>query len=169
MTFARPRVLILVPLGFAARLPYMLASSTLSAWLTQAGGSLAAVSLFSAVALPYRSSCSGHRSSIDAGGRCSAVDEAGYPVSARARRARRARRRFAARRAARLRAALAVGVAVCAASQDIPPRLSHRSTRARRARAAGTAVYVFGYVAAMLVTGGLALVVADHLPFGRVS
>ena len=41
--FARPRVLILFPLGFAAGLPYMLVSSTLSAWLANTGVSLAGI------------------------------------------------------------------------------------------------------------------------------
>jgi len=65
-------------------------------------------------------------------------------------------------------AALAVGVTFCAASQDIAADAYRTDLLAPDERAAGTAVYVFGYRAAMLVTGGLALVAADHLPFGRV-
>ncbi|MCU1281357.1 MAG: AmpG family muropeptide transporter, partial [bacterium] len=53
VVYARRRVLILFPLGFAAGLPYMLVGSTLSAWLANAGVSLAGIGLFSAVTLPY--------------------------------------------------------------------------------------------------------------------
>src|SRR5262249_12800711 len=65
-------------------------------------------------------------------------------------------------------AALAVGATVCAATVDIATDAYRTDLLAPDERAAGTAVYVFGYRAAMLVTGGLALVAADHLPFGRV-
>ena len=65
-------------------------------------------------------------------------------------------------------AALAVGATVCAATVDIATDAYRTDLLAPDERAAGTAVYVFGYRAAMLVTGGLALVAADHMPFGRV-
>ena len=65
-------------------------------------------------------------------------------------------------------AALAAGVTLCAASQDIATDAYRTDLLAPDERAAGTAVYVFGYRVAMLVTGGLALVAADHLPFGRI-
>ena len=51
--FTRPRVLVLFPLGFAAGLPYMLVTQTLSAWLAGAGVPLAGVGLFTAVSAPY--------------------------------------------------------------------------------------------------------------------
>jgi MFS transporter, PAT family, beta-lactamase induction signal transducer AmpG len=169
LIFARPRVLILFPLGFAAGLPYMLASSTLSAWLTQAGVSLAGVGLFSAVTLPY------------------SLKLLWAPILDRYRPPLLGRRRgwivlfqlalgaalvalgATSPRAAPLSfAALAVGVTLCAASQDIAADAYRTDLLAPDERAAGTAVYVFGYRAAMLVTGGLALVAADHLPFGRI-
>ena len=167
--FARPRVLILFPLGFAAGLPYMLVSSTLSAWLTQAGVSLASVGLFSAVTLPY------------------SLKLLWAPLVDRYRPPFGGRRRgwivlfqlalgatlialgaMSPRAAPLAFAALAVGVTLCAASQDIAADAYRTDLLAADERAAGTAVYVFGYRAAMLVTGGLALVAADHVPFGRV-
>ncbi len=51
--YLRRHVLLLVPLGFASGLPYLLVGSTLAAWLTQAGVPLGDVGLFSIVALPY--------------------------------------------------------------------------------------------------------------------
>ena len=169
MIFARPRVLILFPLGFAAGLPYMLASSTLSAWLTQAGVSLTGVGLFSAVALPYSLKLLW----------APLIDRYRPPLLGRRRgwivlfqlalgAALLALGATSPRAAPLAFAALAVGVTLCAASQDIAADAYRTDLLAPDERAAGTAVYVFGYRAAMLVTGGLALVVADHLPFGRV-
>lgn len=167
--YARRRVLVLFPLGFAAGLPYLLVGSTLSAWLTQAGVSLAGVGLFSAVALPY------------------SLKLLWAPLVDRFRPPFGGRRRgwivlfqlalglllvtlgATSPHAAPLAfAALAVGVTFCAASQDIAADAYRTDLLAADERAAGTAVYVFGYRVAMLVTGGLALVAADHLPFGRV-
>src|SRR4051794_27538079 len=169
MIFARPRVLILFPLGFAAGLPYMLASSTLSAWLTQAGVSLAGVGLFSAGARPYSPKLLW----------APAIDRYRPPPLGRrpgwsvlfqlALGAALVALGATSPRAAPLAfAALAVGVTLCAASQDIAADAYRTDLLAPDERAAGTAVYVFGYRAAMLVTGGLALVAADHLPFGRI-
>jgi len=167
--YARRRVLVLFPLGFAAGLPYLLVGSTLSAWLTQAGVSLAGVGLFSAVALPY------------------SLKLLWAPLVDRFRPPFGGRRRgwivlfqlalglmlvalgaMSPHAAPLPFAALAVGVTFCAASQDIAADAYRTDLLRADERAAGTAVYVFGYRVAMLVTGGLALVAADHLPFGRV-
>ncbi|HEX6837391.1 MAG TPA: MFS transporter, partial [Polyangia bacterium] len=167
--YARRRVLVLFPLGFAAGLPYLLVGSTLSAWVTQAGVSLAGVGLFSAVALPY------------------SLKLLWAPLVDRFRPPFGGRRRgwlvlfqlalglflvalgaLSPRASPLAFAALAVGVTFCAASQDIAADAYRTDLLAPDERAAGTAVYVFGYRVAMLVTGGLALVAADHLPFGRV-
>ncbi len=167
--YGRPRVLVLFPLGFAAGLPYMLASSTLSAWLTQAGVSLAGVGLFSAVTLPYSLKLLW----------APLVDRYRPPFGGRRRgwivlfqlalgAALLALGATSPRSSPLAFAALAVGVTLMAASQDIAADAYRTDLLAPDERAAGTAVYVFGYRAAMLVTGGLALVAADHLPFGRV-
>ncbi|HWE31596.1 MAG TPA: MFS transporter [Polyangia bacterium] len=167
--FARPRVLILFPLGFAAGLPYMLVSSTLSAWLTNTGVSLAGVGLFSAVTLPYSLKLLW----------APFVDRYRPPLLGRRRGwivlfqlalggALVALGATSPRAAPLAFAALAIGVTLCAASQDIAADAYRTDLLAPDERAAGTAVYVFGYRAAMLVTVGLALVVADHLPFGRI-
>jgi PAT family beta-lactamase induction signal transducer AmpG len=167
--FTRPRVLILFPLGFAAGLPYLLVGSTLSAWLANAGVSLTGIGLFSAVTLPY------------------SLKLLWAPLVDRFRPPFGGRRRgwivlfqlalgatlvalgaTSPRAAPFAFAALAVGVTLCAASLDIVTDAYRTDLLAPDERAAGTAVYVFGYRSAMLVTGGLALVAADHLPFGRV-
>ncbi|MGZ3428446.1 MAG: AmpG family muropeptide MFS transporter [Polyangia bacterium] len=167
--FTRPRVLILFPLGFAAGLPYLLVGSTLSAWLANAGVSLAGIGLFSAVTLPYSLKLLW----------APLVDRYRPPFGGRRRgwivlfqlalgTALIALGATSPRAAPLAFAALAVGVTVCAASQDIVADAYRTDLLHPDERAAGTAVYVFGYRTAMLVTGGLALVAADHLPFGRV-
>ncbi|HEX9104753.1 MAG TPA: MFS transporter, partial [Polyangia bacterium] len=169
LIYLRPRMLALFALGFASGLPYLLVGSTLSAWLTQAGVSLAGVGLFSAVALPYSLKLLW----------APLVDRFRPPFAGRRRgwivlfqlalgAALLALGASSPRAAPLGFAALAVGVTLCAASQDIAADAYRTDLLAPDERAAGTAVYVFGYRAAMLVTGGLALVAADHLPFGRI-
>jgi PAT family beta-lactamase induction signal transducer AmpG len=51
--YTRPRVLIVLLLGFSAGLPLALVTSTLQAWLTQSGVDLKTIGLFSLVGLPY--------------------------------------------------------------------------------------------------------------------
>src|SRR5271163_1579253 len=51
--YSDPRVLLILPLGFASGLPLLLTFSTLSAWLATAGVSRAAIGAFALVGLPY--------------------------------------------------------------------------------------------------------------------
>ena len=51
--YLRPRVLIVMFLGFASGLPLALSGSTLAVWLTESGIDLATIGLFSLVGLPY--------------------------------------------------------------------------------------------------------------------
>ncbi len=51
--YTRPRVLIVMLLGFSAGLPLALVTSTLQAWLTRSGIDLKTIGLFSLVGLPY--------------------------------------------------------------------------------------------------------------------
>lgn len=51
--YTRPRVLIVMLLGFSAGLPLALVTATLSVWLTERGIDLATIGLFSLVGLPY--------------------------------------------------------------------------------------------------------------------
>ena len=59
--------------------------------------------------------------------------------------------------------ALAVTVAFLSASQDVVLDAYNADILAPQERAAGAAVYVLGYRAAMVVTGTLALALADHV------
>ncbi len=51
--YLRPRVLIVLLLGFASGLPLALSGSTLAVWLTESDISVATIGLFSLVGLPY--------------------------------------------------------------------------------------------------------------------
>jgi MFS transporter, PAT family, beta-lactamase induction signal transducer AmpG len=51
--YLRPRVLIVMLLGFASGLPLALSGSTLAVWLTEGGIDLGTIGLFSLVGLPY--------------------------------------------------------------------------------------------------------------------
>ena len=53
MLYLRPRVLLMVPLGFAAGLPLLLTGTTLLAVLSLAGLDLRAVGAYALVGLPY--------------------------------------------------------------------------------------------------------------------
>lgn len=51
--YTEPRVLLILPLGFASGLPLLLTFSTLSAWLATAGVSRAKIGAFALVGTPY--------------------------------------------------------------------------------------------------------------------
>src|SRR5262250_3165398 len=51
--YLKPRVLIVLFLGFSAGLPLALSSSTLSVWLREAGVDLGIIGLFALVGTPY--------------------------------------------------------------------------------------------------------------------
>src|ERR1044071_9622667 len=51
--YFKPRVLIVLLLGFASGLPLALSGSTLAVWLTELSVDLATIGLFSLVGLPY--------------------------------------------------------------------------------------------------------------------
>ena len=51
--YFKPRLIVILLLGFVSGLPLALTASTLSIWLTEAGVSKAAIGLFAAVATPY--------------------------------------------------------------------------------------------------------------------
>lgn len=51
--YFKPRVLIVLLLGFSSGLPLALASSTLAVWLTESNVDIATIGLFSLIGLPY--------------------------------------------------------------------------------------------------------------------
>src|SRR5947208_17188708 len=51
--YLKPRVLIVLLLGFSSGLPLALSGSTLAVWMTERGVDLKTIGLFSLVGLPY--------------------------------------------------------------------------------------------------------------------
>jgi PAT family beta-lactamase induction signal transducer AmpG len=51
--YLKPRVLIVMLLGFSAGLPFSLAGQTLQAWMTESGVDIKTIGLFAAVGAPY--------------------------------------------------------------------------------------------------------------------
>jgi MFS transporter, PAT family, beta-lactamase induction signal transducer AmpG len=51
--YLKPRVLIVLLLGFSAGLPFSLAGQTLQAWMTESGVDIKTIGLFAAVGTPY--------------------------------------------------------------------------------------------------------------------
>jgi PAT family beta-lactamase induction signal transducer AmpG len=155
---------VLFVLGFASGLPLYLTSQTLQAWLTSAGVSTSQIAAFSLVGLAYTFKFAwaplldryqlpllGRRrgwmlvlqiSLIGAIGAMGMVDPVGDPE---------------------LLVALAVIVAVLSASQDVVLDAYNADLLAPEERAAGSALYVLGYRTALVVTGTLAFVLADHV------
>jgi PAT family beta-lactamase induction signal transducer AmpG len=163
------RVPILFGLGFASGLPYLLTGSTLSAWMTSAAFPLGAIGLLSLVTAPY------------------SLRILWAPLLDRFRLPLLGRRRgwmllFQLALIATIAAlglpnpksapgaivVLAAAVAFFSASQDTVSDAYRTDLLRREERAAGTATFIFGYRSAMLLSGGVALVLADHLSFRGV-
>jgi PAT family beta-lactamase induction signal transducer AmpG len=159
-------MLVLFLLGFSSGLPLLLTGQTLQAWMTDAGVKLGTIADLSAVGLAYtlkfawapildlvRLPFLGRRR-----GWCLAlqlalalailamgtIDPLAEPV---------------------MLATLAVIVAFLSASQDVVIDAYKADVLAPPERAAGSAAYVLGYRTALLVTGTLALVLSDHIPW----
>ena len=169
MVISPRRLPLLFALGFASGLPYLLTSSTLSAWLASVGIPLETIGLVTLVTLPY--SLKPLWAPL--------VDRFSLPLLGRRRGwmllfqllTAAALVLMATSDVADVRARLApfaVAVALFSASQDIVSDAYRTDLLAPAERPAGTATYVLGYRIAMLVAGGLALVLADHWPWRRV-
>jgi PAT family beta-lactamase induction signal transducer AmpG len=155
---------ILFVLGFSSGLPLYLTGNTLQAWLTSVGVDLGRIATLSAIGLAYTLKFAwaplfdwielpflGRRRGwllalqvalVGAIAAMGLVDPIGAPG---------------------LLAALALAVAVLSASQDIVVDAYQADVLAPEERAAGASAYVIGYRTAMLGTGALALVMADHV------
>lgn len=169
------RLPLLFALGFASGLPYLLTQSTLSAWLASAGIPLPTIGLVTLVTLPY--SLKPLWAPL--------LDRWALPVARWAPSLGRRRgwmllfqlltavalALMATTDVSRVRdrlALCAVAVALFSASQDIVSDAYRTDLLGPAERPAGTATYVLGYRIAMLVAGGLALVLADHWSWRRV-
>ena len=157
---------VLFLLGFSSGLPYLLTGQTLQAWMQQVGLDLGGIASLNAIALAYtlkvlwsplldriRLPFLGRRRgwlltlqlalmvTIAAMG---AVDPHANPA---------------------LLVGIAIAVAFLSASQDVVIDAYNADILAPEQRAAGSAMYVLGYRVALVVTGTVAWILADHLPW----
>ena len=161
--FTQPKSAILLMLGFASGLPLALTSGTLQAWITVAGVDVKTIGFFSLVGQAYvfkflwspamdryTPSFLGRRRGwllLTQVALLIAIAAMGFlqPASD-----------------LRWMAALAVVIAFCSASQDIVFDAWKTDMLSAEERGAGAAISVLGYRLAMLISGGLALWLADR-------
>ena len=159
-----PRLGVMLPLGFASGLPLALTGGTLQAWLTMANVELATIGLFAYVGLPYT------------------LKFMWAPIMDRLAPPWLGRRRgwmivtqlglacFLVAMALtgptampHVFAAIALGVAFVSASQDIVFDAYRTDVLKPDERGLGVATWVMGYRLAMIVSGSVALVLADRV------
>src|SRR5689334_24856533 len=167
--FGQPKMATLLFLGFSSGLPLYLTSKTLQAWMTTAKVDLATIGFFSLVTLPY------------------SLKFVWAPLMDRYTPPFLGRRRgwvlitqialllvIAAmslhdpRTGLKMLAVNAIAIAFFSASQDISLDAYRTDVLENREMGAGAAVFVMGYRIALLVTGGLALYLADRIPWPHV-
>jgi PAT family beta-lactamase induction signal transducer AmpG len=160
------RVRVLSLLGFSAGVPYLLTGQTLAAWMTVADVDLTTIGAFSLVALPYNFKWAW----------APLVDRYRWPFLGRRRgwllvlqlalaAAIAAMGAVDPRAQPATLAALAALVTFLAASQDIVVDAFTADTLGPAERAAGSALYVGSYKAALLVTGAASLRLAEVVPW----
>jgi MFS transporter, PAT family, beta-lactamase induction signal transducer AmpG len=167
--FQSRKILALALLGFASGLPLFLTSKTLQAWMTVAGVNLGAIGLFSLVALPY--SLKFLWSPL--------LDRFVPPFLGRRRGwlimiqvalvlAIAAMALQDPGKTLQFLALNALLIAFLSASQDIAFDAYRVDVLEERETGAGAAITVLGYRIALLVTGSLALILADRMPWSVV-
>ena len=168
LVFRQRTMALLLLLGFASGLPLALTAGTLQAWLTVEGVDLRTIGWFALVGQPYTYKFLW----------APLLDRYAAPFFF----GRLGRRRgwllltqltlaggiaamgaLTPRDAPWLLAALAFSVAFLSASQDVVFDALRADILSAESRGAGAAVSVFGYRVGMLVSGGLALVLADSV------
>ena len=161
--FSSRTLAVTFALGFASGLPLALTAGTLQAWMTVRGVSLQTIGLFALVGLPYTLKFLwaplldrfawpglGRRRGWLLFSQLALVGALGFmsqldPVSQAA-----------------LMAICALLVSFLSATQDIAFDAWRTDTIPTAQRGLGAAVSVFGYRMAMLVSGGLALILSAH-------
>ncbi|MUL38620.1 AmpG family muropeptide MFS transporter [Gloeocapsopsis dulcis] len=159
----------LLLLGVSSGLPLLLTSKTLQAWMTVEGVDLKSIGLFSLVALPYSLKFLWapilDRFALPFLGRrrgwlialqiglILAIAFMGFQQPAQA---------------LQLLAINALFVAFFSATQDIAGDAYRADVLAEKEMGAGAAVFVLGYRAALLITGSLALILADRISWTSV-
>jgi MFS transporter, PAT family, beta-lactamase induction signal transducer AmpG len=163
--FLNPRMFAILCLGFSSGLPLALTGSTLQAWYTEAGVSVVTIGILSLIGMPYvwkflwaplmdRYALLGDRRRgwimLTQLSLCatlffiSTYDPKVHPYAM---------------------GFVALLVAFFSASQDVSIDAYRADVLPVDERGIGSAYYIFAYRMAMLVSGGVVLVIADHLGF----
>ena len=162
--FRSPRVAAVLVLGFSSGLPLALTGSTLQAWLTVSEVDIRTIAWFSWIGVPYLLKFL-----------WSPVMDRFVPPFLGRRRGWMTLTQFALiggiavmtlaspSESLLLLGILALWVAFASASQDIVIDAYRTDVLRAQERGMGAAVGVFGYRMAMLVSGGLALILADQV------
>lgn len=167
--FGQPKMAALLFLGFSSGLPFFLTNRTLQAWMTVAEVDLTTVGLVSLLGLPY--SLKFFWAPV--------LDRYIPPLLGRRRGwllltqiallvAIAAMSLHDPRQGLQLLAVNALFIAFFSASQDIAFDAYRVDVLDEREMGAGAALGVLGYRIALLLTGGMALVLADYLPWPTV-
>ena len=164
LVFRSRKIFLLLLLGFSSGLPLALTAGTLQAWLTVEGVDLKTIGWFALVGQPYTYKFLW----------APLMDRYALPFLGRRRgwlvvtqvslaAAIAFMGTLSPKDSPWLLAGLALLVAFLSASQDVVFDAFRADTLGAEERGAGAAVSVFGYRIAMLVSGGLALVLADSV------
>jgi len=167
--FQSRKMAALLLLGVSSGLPLFLTSKTLQAWMTVEGVNLAAIGLFSLVGLPYSLKFIW----------APLLDRFTLPFLGRRRGwliliqcallvaiAFMALQRPA--QALQILAVNALAIAFLSATQDIAADAYRADVLEKWEMGAGAAVFVLGYRIALLLTGSLALILADQISWPSV-
>lgn len=156
-------------LGFSSGLPLFLTSKTLQAWMTVEEVDLTAIGLFSLVGLPYSlkfiwSPLLDRYMPPFLGRRRGwlAIMQAALLLAIAAMSLQQPKQ------ALQLLAVNALLIALFSATQDIAADAYRTDVLEEREMGAGAAVFVLGYRIALLVTGALAFILADKMPWPTV-
>lgn len=167
--FISRKMATLLLLGFASGLPLFLIGTTLKAWMTVEKVDLSSIGLFSLVALPY--SFKFIWSPL--------IDRFALPFLGRRRGwlialqigllLTIALMAFQQpKQALQLLAVNAIAIAFLSATQDIVADAYRTDVLKQAEMGAGAAIFVLGYRVALLLTGSLALILADRIPWSSV-
>lgn len=167
--FQSRKMVALLLLGVSSGLPLLLTSKTLQAWMTVEKVNLAAIGLFSLVGLPYSLKFLW----------APLLDRFTLPFLGRRRGwliviqsalliviALMALQKPA--QALQPLAVTALAISFLSATQDIAADAYRADVLEEREMGAGAAVFVLGYRIALLLTGSLALILADRIPWQSV-
>jgi MFS transporter, PAT family, beta-lactamase induction signal transducer AmpG len=162
--FFNPSIWVMIFLGFSSGLPLSLTGPTLQAWFTVAGVPVVAIGMLGLVGQPYIYKFLWaplmDRFIPPYGGRRRGwmlITQSALIISLVAMGF------LSPKTEPLLMSALALLIAFFSASQDISIDAYRTDLLAPSERGFGTALYSAGYRIAMLVSGGIALVLADHL------